>query len=202
MPLVAYLYKSIINSDSVEIWKPTVLRCLEAYPSRTVSQKMKFFLLHYIVNPIVAMDVQRHGTPSPQGPPRLIDRTVIDAITAKIWKTHQDTSQIDADDAAQPGVDHTRFEVLQLSAMLLKYHHQTIQEARKDIIKSCWTFIRLDDVINKHAAYVVIGYFIALYKTPVKIITQVYLSLLKTNQNKGSLVTQALNSLLQFCPRG
>ncbi|ROT39320.1 transcription-associated protein [Sodiomyces alkalinus F11] len=200
-PLISYIYKNIINSGSVDVWKAAVLKCLDAYSSKNVSQKMKRFLLHYVVNPIIAMDVQENWNAPPQGTPRLMDRSVIDAVTTKIWKTHQDTSQ-DADDLSQPGIDHTRFEVLQLSAMLVKYHHQTIQEARKDIIKSCWTFIRLDDVVNKHAAYVVIGYFIALYETPVKIVTQVYVSLLKTNQNEGrALVTQALELIAPVLPK-
>ncbi|TDZ59852.1 Transcription-associated protein 1 [Colletotrichum trifolii] len=201
-PLIAYIYKHIISSDSPEFWKATVLRCLEAYPAKNVSQKMKCFLLHYIVNPIVAMDVQRNWNQPPQTKGRFMDKTIIDAIAAKIWKTHQDTSQHDNDDVTQPGIDHTKFEVLQLSAMLVKYHSVIFQEARKDIIKSCWTFIRLDDVINKHAAYVVIGYFIALYETPVKIVTQVYLSLLRTNQNEGrALVTQALELIAPVLPK-
>ncbi|KAF6808402.1 histone acetylase complex subunit [Colletotrichum sojae] len=201
-PLIAYIYKNIISSDSADFWKATVLRCLEAYPARNVSQKMKCFLLHNIVNPIVAMDVQRHWNQPPTAKGRFMDKTVIDAITAKIWKTHQDTSQYDQDDIAQPGIDHTKFEVLQLSAMLVKYHSHIFQEARKDIIKSCWTLIRLDDVINKHAAYVVIGYFIALYETPVKIVTQIYLSLLRTNQNEGrTLVTQALELVAPVLPK-
>ncbi|KAK2759686.1 histone acetylase complex subunit, partial [Colletotrichum kahawae] len=201
-PLITYIYKNIISSDSVEFWKATVLKCLESYPAKNVSQKMKCFLLHNIVNPIVAMDVQRHWNQPPQTKGRFMDKAIIDAITAKIWKTHQDTSQHDYDDVAQPGIDHTKFEVLQLSAMLVKYHSHIFQEARKDIIKSCWTFIRLDDVINKHAAYVVIGYFIALYETPVKIVTQVYLSLLRTNQNEGrALVTQALELIAPVLPK-
>ncbi|KAF3348327.1 hypothetical protein VD0002_g7895 [Verticillium dahliae] len=201
-PLIAYVYKNIINNDSVEIGVAAILKCLEAYSSRNISQKMKCFLLHNIVNPTIAMDVQRHWNSTQQGQPRLIDRAVIDAVVAKVWKSNQDTSQQDHDDLAQPGIDHTKFEVLQLSALLLKYHYQTIQETRKDIIKSCWTFIRLDDVINKHAAYVVIGYFIALYDTPIKIVTQVYLSLLKANQNEGrALVTQALELVAPVLPK-
>ena len=36
--------------------------------------------------------------------------------------------------------------------------------------------------METHAAYVVIAYFIVHYETPPKIVHQVYLSLLKTNQ--------------------
>lgn len=198
--LYSFIYEEIICSNSMEFWKSTFLRCLDAYSGKVASNKTKYFLLHYIVNPIVAMDVMRHWNQPEQGKTqRLMDRAVIDAVSAKIWKVHPEMT---LDDAAQPGIDHTRFEVLQLSAMLVKYYHATLQEARKDIIKFGWTFIRLDDVINKHAAYVVIGYFIAHYETPPKIVSQVYLSLLKTNQNEGrALVTQALELIAPVLPK-
>jgi transformation/transcription domain-associated protein len=198
--LYAFLYDHIICNDSVDFWRTTFLRCLDVYSTKTASNKAKHFLLHYIVNPIVAMDVMRHGNQADQSKgPRLMDRSVIEAVSTKIWKVHPDMTP---DDQAQPGIDHTRFEVLQLSAMLVKYYHSTLQEARKDIIKFGWTFIRLDDVINKHAAYVVIGYFIAYYETPPKIVSQVYMSLLKTNQNEGrALVTQALELIAPVLPR-
>ncbi|KAK4082839.1 uncharacterized protein Triagg1_1729 [Trichoderma aggressivum f. europaeum] len=199
-PLFSFIYEKIICSDSMEFWKSTFLRCLETYSGKTASNKTKYFLLHYIVNPIVATDVMRHwNQPEQSRVQRLMDRTIIDAVSTKIWKVHPEMTP---DDLAQPGIDHIRFEVLQLSAMLVKYYHATLQEARKDIIKFGWTFIRLDDIINKHAAYVVIGYFIAHYETPPKIVSQVYLSLLKTNSNEGrALVTQALELIAPVLPK-
>lgn len=198
--LFSYIYEKIICSDSIDFWKAIFLRCLDIYAGKHASNKMKHFVLHYIVNPIVAMDVQRHWNQLDQPKAqRLMDRSVIEAVSSKIWKVHPEMTP---DDQAQPGVDHTRYEVLQLSAMLVKYYHTTLQEARKDIIKFGWTFIRLDDVINKHAAYVVIGYFIAHYETPAKIVTQVYLSLLKTNSTEGRLlITQALELIAPVLPR-
>ncbi|RCI15754.1 hypothetical protein L249_2056 [Ophiocordyceps polyrhachis-furcata BCC 54312] len=198
--LFSLIYNNIICSESIDFWKTTFLRCLEIYSSKTALNKTKHFLLHYIVSPIVAMDVMRHWNQGESsGTQRLMDRSVIDAVSTRIWKVHPEMS---ADDQAQPGIDHTRFEVLQLSAMLVKYHHVLLQEARKDIIKFGWTFIRLDDVINKNAAYVVIGYFIAHYETPPKIVNQVYISLLKTNQNEGrALVTQALELIAPVLPK-
>ncbi|KAI0434650.1 FAT domain-containing protein [Xylaria sp. FL1042] len=198
--VTAYLYNYVICSDSIEFWKSIIMRCLDIYANKNVSQKTKCFLLRNIVNPIVAMDVMRHWTPSNQPrPQRLMDRSIIESINVKIWKVNLGDPQ---EDLAQPGIDHTRMEVLQLSAMLVKYHHAILQDARKDIIKFGWTYIRLDDVINKHAAYVVIGYFIAHYETPAKIVTQVYYSLLRTNQNEGrALVTQALELMAPVLPR-
>ncbi|KAI0012803.1 FAT domain-containing protein [Xylariaceae sp. FL0662B] len=198
--LFRYLYSHVICSDSIEYWKSVILRCLDIYAGKDSTQKTKCFLLRNIVNPIIAMDVMRHwNQPSQPKVQRLMDRSVIESINVKIWKVNLGDPQ---DDLAQPGIDHTRMEVLQLSAMLVKYHHAILQDARKDIIKFGWTYIRLDDVINKHAAYVVIGYFIAHYETPPKIVTQVYYSLLRTNQNEGrALVTQALELMAPVLPK-
>ncbi|KAL2136937.1 hypothetical protein VTI74DRAFT_98 [Chaetomium olivicolor] len=189
--LLSHIYNHIICSDSIEFWRTVVLRCLDIYAGRSASQQTKCYLLHNIVNPIVAMDVMRHwNRPEQNKGQRFLDKTVIDSINTKIWKVNLPDPQ---EDLLQPRIDHTRLEVLQLSAMLVKYHYTILQDARKDFIKFGWTYIRLDDVINKHAAYVVIGYFIAHYETPAKIVTQIYFSLLKTNQNEGrTLVTQAL----------
>ncbi|KAI9744282.1 MAG: hypothetical protein M1818_002434 [Claussenomyces sp. TS43310] len=196
----SFVYNSIICNKSVDYCRQIILHSLELYASKSPTQKTKAFLLHNFVNPIIAMDVMhtmRQGSPS-RGHPRLVDKHVIDSIHSKIWRVGLDPN----DDLAQPGIDHSRMEVLQLSAMLVKYHHSTLQEARKDIIKFGWTYIRLEDVINKHAAYVVIGYFIAHYETPAKIVIQVYLSLLRTNQNEGrALVTQTLELMAPVLPK-
>src|SRR5699024_5612247 len=92
-------------------------------------------------------------------------------------------------------------ELLQLSALLIKYHHTTVQDSRKDIIKFAWNYIRLEDIINKYGAYVLISYFIAHYETPFKIVIQVYVALLRAHQNEGkALVTQALDVLAPVLP--
>ena len=197
--LFNYIYKHIICSDSVDYWKTIVLRCLEIYASKGPSQKTKAFFLHYLVNPIIAMDILRDWKPNAPKATKLIDKAIIESIHTKIWKVSLGDPN---EDLVQPGVDHTRMEVLQLTAMLVKYHHAILQEARKDIIKFGWTYIRLEDVVNKHAAYVVIGYFIAHYETPAKIVQQVYFSLLKTSQNEGrALVTQALELIAPVLPK-
>ncbi|TAQ89061.1 hypothetical protein B7494_g2646 [Chlorociboria aeruginascens] len=197
--LFAYIYEHIICNDSIDSWKTVIMRSLEVYAGKSSSQKTKTFLLHNLVNPIIAMDVMRISKQGSISKGRLMDKAVIETIHTKIWKV----GLVDQnDDLTQPGIDHTRMEVLQLTAMLVKYHHAILQDARKDIIKFGWTYIRLEDVINKHAAYVVIGYFIAHYETPAKIVQQVYFSLLKTNQNEGrALVTQALELIAPVLPK-
>ncbi|GAB1314252.1 transcription-associated protein 1 [Madurella fahalii] len=198
--LLSHIYKHIICSESIDFWRTVILRCLEIYAGKSATQRTKCYLLHNLVNPIVAMDVMRHwNRGEPTKGQRLLDKTVIDSINSKIWKVNLPDPH---DDLLQPQIDHTRMEILQLSAMLVKYHHAILQDARKDFIKFGWSYIRLDDVINKHAAYVVIGYFIAHYETPAKIATQIYFSLLRTNQNEGrALVTQALELMAPVLPK-
>lgn len=196
-----FIYENIICSDSLPFWKEIISRSMDIYANKSASQKNKAFLLHNFVNPIFAMDVMRTaraGGPV-KGTPRLVDRNIIESIHNKVWRVGLGDP---SDDLTQPGIDHTRMEVLQLSAMLVKYHHAILQDARKDIIKFGWTYIRLEDVINKHAAYVVIGYFIAHYETPSKIVIQVYQSLLRMSQNEGKpLVTQTLELMAPVLPK-
>lgn len=198
--LFTYIYEYIICNDSVDYWRTVILRCLEAYSTKATTHRTKTFLLHNLVNPILAMDAMRLAKqPSVPRGTRLVDKSIIESVHNKIWKVNVVDQ---SDDISQPGADHTRMEVLQLTAMLVKYYHANLQEARKDIIKFGWTYIRLEDVINKHAAYVVIGYFIAHYETPAKIVQQIYFSLLKTNQNEGrALVSQALELIGPVLPK-
>ncbi|KAI9798642.1 MAG: hypothetical protein M1833_004631 [Piccolia ochrophora] len=199
-PLFKYIHQHIISSDSVEYWKSIVMRCLDLSCGRATSQKTKTFAFRYLVNPIFAMDIMRnYDRPATAKGPRLMDKSMTEAVHNKIWKPHLSDFN---DDPGQPGVDHSRMELLQMSALLIKYHHNLILDVRKDIIKFGWTSIRLEDVINKHAAYVVIGYFIAHYETPSKIVIQVYVALLRAHQNEGrSLVTQALELIASVLPK-
>jgi hypothetical protein len=194
--LLTYIYRCIICNGSIEYQKMIVLHSLEVYAGKRASQRTKTFLLHNIVNPIVAMDVMRLSKERSPKNSRLIDETVITSIHSKIWKVGFGDPNDDL-----TGIDHTRLEALQLTATLVKYHHSVLQDARKDIIKFGWTHIRLEDVINKHAAYVVTGYCIAHYETPANVVQRVYLSLLKTNQDAGpALVTQALELIATTFP--
>lgn len=194
--LFAFIYTHIISSDSTDYWRSIVLRCLDLYSARGSSQRTKTFAFRNLVNPIFAKDVMRSSS---QIERRFMDKSIVEAIHTKLWKPQlTDLSE----DNGQPGVDHSRLELLQMSALLLKYHHTLVSEARKDIIKFGWSYIRLEDTINKHAAYVLIGYFIAQFDTPSKIVNQIYVALLKAHQNEGrALVIQALDLVAPVLPK-
>ncbi|KAI9822659.1 MAG: hypothetical protein M1827_000378 [Pycnora praestabilis] len=200
-PLLSFIYAQIICSTSIDYWRTVVLKCIELYAGKASTQKTKTFAFHNLVNPIFAMDIMRNWNrlPSVAKGPKLMDKSMTEAIHNKLWKPQLGDI---GEDTGQPGVDHARMELLQLSALLLKYHHNIVQDARKDVIKFGWNYIRLEDIINKHAAYVLIGYFIAHYETPSKIVVQIYVALLRAHQNEGrSLVTQALELMAPVLPK-
>lgn len=194
--LFAFIYSHIIESHSNDYWRSIVMRSLDLYSTRGSSQRTKTFAFRNLVNPIFAKDVMRSSS---QIDRRFMDKSIVEAIHTKLWKPQlTDLSE----DNGQPGVDHSRLELLQMSALLLKYHHTLVSEARKDIIKFGYSYIRLEDTINKHAAYVLIGYFIAQFDTPSKIVNQIYVALLKAHQNEGrALVIQALDLVAPVLPR-
>ncbi|KAL8725777.1 MAG: hypothetical protein Q9166_007142 [cf. Caloplaca sp. 2 TL-2023] len=185
-----FIYRHIVSSKSLDYWRSVVMRSLDLYSTRTSSQQAKTFAFRNLVNPILAMDVLRSSQPA-SVERAFTDKGIIEAFHNKLWRPQM----IDiSEDTGQPGVDHSRLELLQTSAFLLKYHSSLVQEARKDIIKFGWSYIRLEDTINKQAAYVLIGFFIAQFETPVKIVNQIYIALLKAHQNEGrNLVIQALD---------
>jgi hypothetical protein len=187
-PLSAYIYRHIICSNSIEYRKTIVLRSLEVCASKSASQKTKTFVLHNIVNAIIAMDVMRPSKQIGTKSPRLIDKAVIESIHIKFWKVGLGNSN---DDLTQSSVEFTIMELLQLTAMLVKYYHSALQDTWQDIIKLGLTC--LEDVVCKHAANVVLGYCIAHFETPTQTIRQVYTSLLGSSHHGGrALVTQAL----------
>ncbi|KAG8529873.1 uncharacterized protein KY384_005354 [Bacidia gigantensis] len=196
----SFIYEQIIESDSIEYWRSVVTRTLELYTFRNSSPRTKTFAFKYLLNPIFAMDTLRSSQAAKAHDIRrpLIDKGVVESVHNKIWKTQNADLN---EETAQPGVDHSRLELLQMTALLLKYHDKLIAETRKDIMKFGWSHIKLEDVVNKHATYVMIAYFVAQYDTPAKITTQIYQALLKAHQNEGrSLVVQALDLIAPRLP--
>lgn len=201
--LFDYIYTNIIEKLGPDEWRTIVLRSIDEYASRNTPQQAKTFLFRNVVNPILVKDAVRNWqslfAPNSRGT-KLVDKALIEVIHNKLWRPALSADA--TEETGQLGVDHSRMELLQMTALLLKYHTNLMQDVRKDVIKFGWNWIKLEDVINKHATFVVISYFIALYDTPAKITSSVYQSLLKAHQNEGrALVSQALELLAPVLKR-
>lgn len=193
--LTQFLYKRIICSTSTAFQRTAITRGLDTYHNKQISPRFKAFVLHYIVSPIFARDIQlARKDPSHT---TIFDETIAELVHDRLWKASSETT----DEWGLPGIDHARMEAFQLSAFTIKYHKDAISEARKDLIKYAWASLRLEDTINKYASYVLMAYFLCAYDTPFKICMQIYNQLLKAHQNEGKgLVTQALDLLAPILP--
>ena len=191
-----FIYSNMIAVETTESWRPTVLKCIEFYANKNTSQKSKTFLFHNVVNPILAMDVMRNWDSLFEANNRgtkLVDRAMISAIEVKLWRP----LTLEGEDQSLQATDHSRMELLQTTAFLLKYYTSLLSEARRFIIRFGWGWSKyLEDVVNKHAAYVAVAYFINHFETPTKLAVVVYNDLLKAHQNEcRALVSQGLELL-------
>ncbi|GAM17861.1 hypothetical protein SAMD00019534_010360 [Acytostelium subglobosum LB1] len=88
-------------------------------------------------------------------------------------------------------------ELLQLETLLIKNVPIFLIDTRRDLIKFAWNHFKNEDFTCRQTAYVLACRFIEAYETPVKIVLQVYVQLLKAFQNEAKhLVKQALDILV------
>lgn len=92
--------------------------------------------------------------------------------------------------------DIYRFELLQLSAIVINWAPDTISDFKKEVIKFNWHFIKLEDTLVKQSAYLVISYFVSKFDFPIKVVTQVFVAILRCSQAEArSLARKSLDLL-------
>jgi transformation/transcription domain-associated protein len=191
-----FLFSEVACSTDVSKRRAYLNSSIDHASNKANVLETRTFVVKYIINPILIVESRRNGDLS-----KLLDKCTgsakgtnswLDIVHSKIWRP----SRSDSFEDHVGTMDHFRFELLQMSALLIKTSPQLVADARKDIIKFGWVYIKLEDIISKQAAYVLIAYFIAAYDTLSKIVVQIYVALLKTHQNEAkSLVKQALDLL-------
>lgn len=197
--LQRFIYENIIRAGNLDRNRRVITQALDVFTSRNHSENMKAYVSRNLIIPILAMDTMSNWEAFGKGTD-LVNTALIELFQAKVWKPQSILES--PEDHATTNMDQSRMEMLQMTAMLLKYYSHVVQEARKDVIKFGWTYIRLDDTINKHAAYVVLAYFVAFFETPVKISSQIYGQLIAAHTSEArSLVTQALEILAPVIPK-
>lgn len=130
----------------------------------------------------------------------LLDANMVTQVVNRIWKPFQNKAVAQvfcADDAL-------RVELLHMSTMIIEHcsHHLPQGQARKDTIKFGWVNITVEDVTVKNAAYVFIARFLDVFESPIKIVGQVYIALLRAHQPEGrAMVRKALDILVPALPK-
>ncbi|KAG5438769.1 hypothetical protein PCANB_002489 [Pneumocystis canis] len=177
--------EKIILSEDIQYKRDIIMLSLNVITIKQATSQWKTYLFRKIINPILLISYNRHED--------LIDKLLIDTIHVKVWKLALSDFGTDLFFSA----DTIKNEIIQMTASIIKYNPSCISnEAKKDIIKFAWNYIRLDDIIIKYSAYVLLAYFSAFYETFPKIVTQIYMALLRSSHSEGRhLVKQALDIL-------
>ena len=197
--LQSVIYDKIIKEAGSECCKVLFERCLSAVEATDSSEKLKVLIIRYLLNPILAKDIMENWDTLSSGT-AIVNKHSLSLIQTKLWRPQ--TSIDPLDDKTPVHTDHFRMELLQMTAMLLKYYHTTVAESRRDLVKFCWTWVRLEDVLNKWASYVVLAYFAAFYDTPSKIFMSIYINLISAHTSEARcLCTQALEIIEPVIPK-
>lgn len=188
-----YIFNNIVRSHSTEKRHSYLTKSIEYFTQPGISTATRCFIFQYIINSTLMMEVHRTSDLS-----QFLEKSWIEAVHTKIWKP----ALSDLTEDSSEYRDQYRIQLLQMSAILLHHAPTSVTDIRKDIIKVGWNYIKLEDVISKQAASVLIAYFIVAYDTPLKIALQIYVQLLKAHHSDARvLVRQALDLLASVLPK-
>ncbi|KAK9468307.1 hypothetical protein V1512DRAFT_100627 [Lipomyces arxii] len=191
-PVYEYIFKTIVRSESIEARQIYLNQALDYFTQHGISTETKCFVFQYIINSILIMEVHRNKDLT-----NLVEKSWIEAVHAKLWKP----ALSDLSEDGSEFQDQYRMQLMQMSATLVHYNPSLVADVRRNIIKVGWNYIKLEDVISKQAASVLIAFFIAAYDTPLKIALQIYVQLLKAHHSDARvLVKQALDLLAPVLP--
>ncbi|ODV87142.1 hypothetical protein CANARDRAFT_26566 [[Candida] arabinofermentans NRRL YB-2248] len=173
-----FIFSEIISSTDATFRQSYLKDIVEKSSTDALCLKSKVYLMKYVFIPICLYEVHMNGDLSALASYKDESLNWVVSVNEKIWKTASDSSAVRITGA----IDTYRLELLHLTAMLVKVAPDVIANYRKEIIKFNWNLITLDDLITKQAAYVSTAYFIASFDTPSKLVTQIFVALLKANQ--------------------
>ena len=94
-----------------------------------------------------------------------------------------------------------KVEILRLIDLFVEYDPVVVEPFRKEMFKYCWGLLKSDDVSVKFWAYLVQCRFISVYETPLKLVSQCYVALIRSHQQEAKdLVRGALDLLVPSLP--
>ncbi|GEQ72657.1 hypothetical protein JCM33374_g6344 [Metschnikowia sp. JCM 33374] len=183
-----FLFEDVVLSQDMDLKLDYLNKCVE-FIAEDTQLKAKSFFLKKVFDCIYLHEVDKFGNAD-----ALFEKRVdwLEKFSDNIWKSTNDIIT----DRTSGKIDSYRFALLESTSMLLKWSSKQLTNHTKEIIKFSWNYIKLEDNITKQVAYVTTSYFIAAYKTPSQLATQVFVALLRTHQNDSRhLVRQALDIL-------
>ncbi|KAH6600577.1 hypothetical protein BASA50_002141 [Batrachochytrium salamandrivorans] len=183
-----FVYEEIGLTKDIKKRSAIFRRYLELFPLPDISVKRKACIMRYLITPMLLLGSDHDA--------HIVDSEVVESILTNAW-----TPLISTSASSPTDLNSLKIELLQLTSILVQRVPEVISESRKDVIKFAWNHLKVDDVTLKQSAYVLLSRFIREYETPVKIVSQIYVALLRAHQAEGRiLVKQALDTLLPVLP--
>ncbi|KAL5037675.1 transcription-associated protein 1 [Batrachochytrium dendrobatidis] len=183
-----FVYEEVGKTTDFDKRSSIFKRYLELFPLQEVSTQRKICMMRYLITPMLLLGTEHDA--------HIVDTEVVESILANVWAPLIADSSCSSVD-----LDSLKIELLQLTNLLVHRVPEVISESRKDVIKFAWNHLKVEDVTLKQSAYVLLSRFIREYETPVKIVSQIYVALLRAHQAEGRiLVKQALDTLLPVLP--
>lgn len=189
-PLFAdFLFETVVSNDDTAHRISYLNACLEYIAKEDTHIRAKIIFIEKVFNASLIYEAETKG--SLEAFFQEDNKEWLDTLCETVWRSSNDSIV-----ETLGTVDTYRYELLKLTAVLLKWASDAVSPYKKDIIKFSWGFIKLEDSITKQVAYVTTAYFIRSYETPSKLATQVFVALLRTHQTDSRhLVRQALDIL-------
>ena len=193
-PHTRFVYEHVCMHGTVAFQREVLQRAVQCLVDAAVPVEVKVQALRVLVNPtlVAAYDGARDGEP-------LLTAELVTLVANAVWKRVQAPggAELFADDAL-------RIELLQMSTHILQHGAPLLaaQGAMKlDAIKFGWAALSAEDVTVKHCAYGFIARFLREFESPLKIVGQVYIGLLRLHHSDGrALVRRALDVLVPALP--
>lgn len=191
--LATHIYSTVVCSTETEKRRLFLDKSLDIATNRNMSLSARTYVVRSIINPMLRLEGLKSGNlqgllPKCSGKGGGRGGVWLDQVHGRIWRTETGDSH--------GTLDQLKLELVEMTTTLIKYGAGLVADARKDIIKYGWNYIKTEDIISKQCAYVLIAHFIAAYDTLPKIVIQIYAALLKTYQSEAKgLVLQALDVL-------
>lgn len=183
-----FVYEQACVRADVATKRALVQQCIQLVADPGVPTVQKTYALRVMVNPMLVMEASTERVMTPE---------LVQALAVQVWRQVQHGAGVYGD-------DELRVELLQMSTLVLEHSADLLaaeSTTKMDAIKFGWSFLPLEDVTVKHAAYLLISRFLQRFESPLKITGQVYVGLLRLPPNDGrGLVRRALDILVPALP--
>lgn len=122
-----------------------------------------------------------------------IENTWIDILSKNVWSNET----LVESNIIQSNLDFLKFQFINITASVVKWSPSTAVLFKTEIIKFGWNFIKMKDELCKQASYMLFSMFISIFDVSSKVITPLFVALLRNEQTEGRyMISQSLDMLV------